>query len=479
MIKSVRSYIIFLLLLFAIFLFFQLSNAPSDFPDEGWKVLGLAVVMVLLWVSETVPFAITALLPLIFLSAMGVGEIGDLARYYAHPVIFLFLGGFLIALSLEKTELHKRIALYIIKYFGKSILGVLFGFMAATALLSMWISNTATTVMMVAIAIPVVRIILPEDTDDFIRKRVGTYLLLGIAFSANIGGISTIIGTPPNAVLFALADAQHGITIGFMEWLLYAFPIALFMMSALFIYFYVSLKSIRKAFQLHNFSDSVDHLIAQLKPLNRDQYIVLFAFGSSVFLWMFREPINALLGFKLLNDTMIALVGGTLPFFLPSSIKTLKFAVGWQHTRDLPWNILLLFGGGLSLAYALEVTGIIHWSADMIVGIAGQRSLLLLLLLPMLMLFLTEFMGNIAVITVFLPLTFQVGEMLDLSPTFFAYPVTIASSFAFMLPIATPPNAIIYSQGFLTIKDMIRCGVWMNFIGVVIIFIFNYLYFIF
>lgn len=475
---KVHPFFYILIVSFALFLFFQLSEPPTNFPTEAWNVLGLLLLMASFWVTEKIPFAITALLPLIILPILGIGKISDLSNYYAHPVIFLFLGGFLIAIGLERTELHRRIALYIIKCTGRSLTGVLLGFITATALLSMWISNTATTVMMVAIAAPVIKIIVPKDDEINTRQKIGTFLLLGIAYAANIGGISTIIGTPPNAVLYALANESHSIHIGFVEWMIYALPIAVVMMALLFLLFYLSLKSINQKYNTHDLSIAVNDLLGQLKPLNTEQYIVLSSFSLSILLWLFRQPLNQIIGSEILSDPLIAMLGGILPFIIPSNIKSLKFSVEWVDTRDLPWSILILFGGGLSLAFAMETSGLIDWTANAIVNSAGKNALLLLFLLPALMLFMTEFMGNVAVVSVFLPLTFQIGILLGLPVTFFAYPVTIASSFAFMLPIATPPNAIVYSQGYFSINTMMKYGIWLNVIGIGVIFLFNYIYFL-
>lgn len=466
-------------LIFAILLclFFQLSNAPEGFPPLGWKLLGIALLMIVFWISEWVPFAVTALIPLLLFPTCGISNFKDAAAPYANPVIFLFLGGFLIAIALEKTELHRRIALNIIKRTGTSFTGVLFGFMLATALLSMWISNTATTVMMVAIAVPAIQMIFNKDENTAHRTRFATFLLLGIAYSSSIGGISTIIGTPPNAVLYGLLESTQGIELGFVQWMGYAFPIAIMMFFAVYFFYKSKLKSLNQREDSSTLKSMAVSPLKEMGKFSRAQKIVGAIFLLTVFLWFFRSLINDWLGAKFLDDTVIALLGGVLPFLIPVKFGTKSFIVKWEDTLHLPWNILLLFGGGLSLAAAMETTGLVSWSANWLVNSSGASLVLMSILLPLIMLFLTELMGNVALASLFLPLTIQISTILGVPVEYFAFPATIASSFAFMLPVSTPPNAIVYGLGYFSVRQMMRSGFWFNVIGIAIIVLYNLLYF--
>ncbi|MBK7427751.1 MAG: DASS family sodium-coupled anion symporter [Saprospiraceae bacterium] len=466
-------------LIFAILLclFFQFYSPPDDFPPLGWKLLGITFMMIIFWISEWVPFAVTALIPLLLFPVCGIASLKEAAVQYANPVIFLFLGGFLIAISLEKTDLHKRIALNIIKRTGSSFTGVLLGFMLATALLSMWMSNTATTVMMMAIAVPAIKTIFSQDENPAHRTQFATFLLLSIAYCSSIGGIATIIGTPTNAVLYGLLESTKGIELGFVQWIGYALPIAVLMFLFLYFYYRAKLKPLNNRADSPLIKAMAEQPLKELGKLNKAQKIVGVIFLLIVFLWIFRSLINDLFGTKVLDDTVIALLGGVLPFLIPVKFGTKSFIVKWEDTLHLPWNILLLFGGGLSLAAAMESTGLVNWAANWMVNSSGSSLILMSILLPALMLFLTELMGNVALASLFLPLTIQISTLLGVPVEYFAFPATIAASFAFMLPISTPPNAIVYGLGYFSINQMIKGGFWLNIVGLIIVCLYNYVYF--
>jgi sodium-dependent dicarboxylate transporter 2/3/5 len=477
-IKTVaQSRLVFIALGLALLLFFSFTNTPDGIPVSAWRLLGVILLMILLWISEVLPFAIIALLPLITFPLFDITAFNQVCLNYGNPVIFLFLGGFLMACALEKTGLHKRISLVIIYYTGRSFAGVFLGFMLSTAFLSMWISNTATTVMMASIAVPAMKWLLP-NADEPSKKIFASYFLLSIAYASGIGGITTIIGTPPNAVLYGLLNTNYGISLSFAGWVTYAFPIAAIMFLITYLLFK---RSISKLDHLPLKSDFRPMVLPELKalgPLTWSERSVLVIFSVAILLWMFRSLINTWIGKPLIDDAMIAIAAGITPFFIPEKGKASRFVMEWEHTRDLPWNILLLFGGGLALASAMGSTGLVSLTADWLVNELGTAPLLFLIILPLVMLFLTELMGNVALATLFLPLTFQVAGNLGLPLQYFAFPVTIASSFAFMLPIATPPNAIVYSKGYFSVQFMMGKGIWLNIAGWIVLCLITYLYFL-
>jgi solute carrier family 13 (sodium-dependent dicarboxylate transporter), member 2/3/5 len=458
------------------FLFFTCSTCPESLSPEGWKLLGVMALIILMWISEVIPFAVIALLPLILFPLLGIAPFPKVTSSYANPVIFLFLGGFLMANALEKTGLHKRLALYIISITGKSFTGILFGFMLSTAILSMWISNTATTVMMTSIALPALQWLLP-DADEGTRIKFASFFLVSIAYASGIGGVATIIGTPPNAVLFGLLNAEYNIELSFVGWMAYGLPISVIMFVITFFIYKRKIKPMDLSVQHLDFRKQVKPELAMLGPLRYEEKWVIGIFSLAIALWLTRAWINQLIGESVLDDAMIALFAGVLPFMIPMNRQMNSFIMRWEDTQHLPWNILLLFGGGLSLAAAMGSTGLVQLAADGLVSEFGSKPLLFLLVLPLTMLMLTELMGNVALATLFLPLTFQVAINLELPLQFYAFPVTVASSFAFMLPIATPPNAIVYSKGYFSITFMMKRGVWLNVIGWLVITLVTYLYF--
>ncbi len=437
----------------------------------AWRTLALAAWMVTWWITEAVPIPVTALLPLSILPLIGVMPIAQSTAPYASPIIFLFMGGFMLALGLEKYNLHTRIALNLIRLTGTHANGIILGFMIATAALSMWISNTATTVMMLPIAISVVDL-LPksnpgiEQTKSF--KLFALSLLLSIAYAANIGGTTTIIGTPPNVVLVGHIREFYNIDLDFSTWLLIGIPFSFTLLAVT----YLLITRVLFRNGLGDISGSQDLIHEQLQKLgkvSKEEKMVMAVFGVTAFSWIFRKPINQLIGVDILNDTIIAMVGGTLMFLLPTDFKRYKRLLDWESMKNLPWGILILFGGGLTLARALEQTGIIGSVGAAIAQNANLGYLILLAMIVAVMLFMTELMSNVALVVIFVPVVFSIAEGLGYDPIHFAIPVTLASSCAFMMPIATPPNAIVFSSGHIRMKDMMRAGFILNLVAIAIL----------
>ena len=423
--------------------------------------------MVTWWITEAAPVAVAALLPIILLPPLKVFTLQQATAPYASPIIFLFMGGFFIALGLEEHGLHKRIALNLVRVIGTSANRIILGFMLATGFLSMWISNTASTVMMLPIAITVINLLKGSAVDEKRFNLFALALMLGIAYSANIGGMATIVGTPPTVVFVGYANELLNTTIDFSKWLIIGLPIS----GVLLLLTYVILTKIMFRNNLGKIESGealIKSEIEALGVMSKEEKLVTIIFSLTAFLWIFKLPINNILGFSLLNDTATAMLGGSLMFIMPTSFKETKALVPWEATKRLPWGILLLFGGGMSLAKAMETTGIIQVIAD-IVEQNPMSSLAVYVILIGSMLFLTELMSNVALATVYIPVVIGIANGLGLDPLVLSIPVAMAASCAFMMPVSTPPNAIVFSSGHIRMKDMIRVGFILNIISIVLL----------
>jgi len=428
-------------------------------------VIAVALWMVIWWVFEAVSISVSALLPLILFPLLNVMPIDDVGANYGSKIIFLFFGGFVLALALEKVNLHKRIALNIIKITGTTPNKVVLGFMIATATLSMWISNTASTVVMLPIAVSVIRLLI-NDEDGFTKsdKNFALSVMLGIAFSANAGGIATIIGTPPNSVLIGLLEKQYNIEISFLKWMTIGLPISILL---LIIIYFVLVKWMFPNKQLE-FSASKGVIAQELHKLgaiNKREKMVLTIFGITVFLWIFRTLINSIFPNLGLSDTVISMIAAISLFAVPYNLKKGDFILQWKDTEKLAWGILILFGGGLALANGMATTGIVNKVAE-IISTSNLPILFTVSLLLFLVLFMTELMSNVALITIVAPIVAGIAIGLEIPMLYVLIPVTIASSCAFMLPMATPPNAIVFASGFIKISQMAKVGVLLNLISV-------------
>ncbi len=426
--------------------------------------------MVIWWVTETVSLSVTALLPMILFPLLGVFTIQQSTAPYAHPIIFLFMGGFLIALGIEKRNLHKRIALNLVKATGTHPNGIILGFMVATAFISMWISNTATTVMMLPIAMSVIALLEKEETTIPTKSfhRFALSLLLGIAYSANVGGAMTIIGTPPNVVAIGQFSEFLNVDMTFSKWLLIGLPVGVVLIAITF------LVMTRVIYPSHigNFEASEKLLKDQVKNLGkftREETVVSIVFILTALSWILRQPINHLIGKNLLNDTIIAMAGGILMFVIPVNKKKGEYLLDWESTQRMPWGILILFGGGMCLAKGMESSGLVELIGATLSSYGNINMWLLVLVLTAITLFMTEIMSNVALATVFIPVVISIGQGFGYPPLVLAIPATMAASYAFMMPISTPPNAIVFSSGLIQIKEMIRVGFILNIISILLL----------
>lgn len=424
-----------------------------------WFVLAVALTMVFWWITQPIPIYMTALLPMLLgIPSGSVNEI-ELAQSFGNKMVFLFFGGFVIAIAIEKHKLHRYFAELIVGLIGKSPVRILAGFMISTAFLSMWISNTATTLMMLPMALAV-----NSTIPRFREKRKFTVaLLLSIAFSANIGGTATLIGTPPNVQMAGILEDTFGVTIGFFQWFSFAFPL---MVTLLFI----SFLSLRFIF-LQRIEFKAE--IPRPKKLTKPQMNVLLVFSLVIFLWSFSQPIQALFGIKM-NDTSVALLGAFLMFIVPENRRMQKSLLNWGDLKKLPWGILLLFGGGLALAKMLSNSGTLNLVVDLLSSFGQLKMFILFLIIFMFAIFSTELMSNLALVSLLVPVMGEFAQTYDLPLLGMAAGIAISSSCAFMLPVATPPNAIVFGTNIIPMRVMIKVGFLLNVISLTLITIVIY-----
>lgn len=450
-------------------LFLILLNLPGTLVSEaGDKVLAVGAWMIVWWISEAVSISVTALLPLLIFPLLGIMDLEDVGANYGSPIIFLFFGGFVLALALEKVNLHRRIALNIIQQTGTGPERVILGFMIATGALSMWISNTASTVLMLPIALSVIRL-LARDEDGFTARdrNFALSVMLGIAFSANAGGIATVIGTPPNSVLIGLLENEYDIEISFLKWMTLGLPVSALLIA---VSYWVLVKWMFpcKDLQFGASKDVIRTELQKLGPASGREKMVLVIFGITVFLWIFRTLINKFVPGLGLSDTGISMLGALALFVVPYNLKKADFILEWRDTSRLAWGILMLFGGGLALARGMSSSGLV----DLVSGAIANSEIGVLLtatLLIALMLFMTELMSNVALVAVLAPVVAGIAMGLNIPLLHLLIPVTIASSCAFMLPMATPPNAIVFASGYIKVHQMARVGLVLNLISVVLL----------
>lgn len=456
-----------------VFVLLLMMGPPEGLESDAWKVIATAVFMLIWWVTEAVPIPVAALLPLVCFPFLAVSTTKEAAAPYGSDMVFLFMGGFMLALAMERWSLHRRIALSIVKITGTSANGILFGFMLATLLLSMWISNTATTVLMLPIAMSVIHLITKQSSgQEKGLKRFALTMMLGIAYSANVGGTATIIGTPPNVVLVGMLKETYGYEMSFATWLILGVPFAFIMLG----FIYVMLVYVLFPNRLGKFESAkalLDRELDALGPMGKAERRVLIVFVFTALSWILRGQLEDWFPFMIIKDAGIAMLAAVLLFVVPTDFKKGEFLLDWKNTEKLPWGILLLFGGGLSLAAALNKTGLIQIIGEQFVG-AEWALFSLIFLLSLVSLFLTEIMSNLALVTIFLPVVGGIAVGAELNPLILCIPVTLASSCAFMLPMSTPPNAIVFASGYLKVAQMVRAGVFLNVLAIILITLLTY-----
>lgn len=438
------------------------SPAPEGLSPRGWATASVGILMAVWWMTEAVPLAVTALLPLVLFPLLGIRAIEDSTASYAHPLVFLFLGGFLLARAMHVWKLDRRLALTVLHFAGSNPRGVIAGVMGVTAFLSMWVSNTATAMVMLPIGLSVI---------PTFKKRVGAgqdgfppALLLGIAYAATIGGMGTIIGTPPNALFVAYMAGAHGIEIDFLRWMLIGVPAVLIMLPlAWFVLTHV-------AFHVSgNSGDAAPEPFEKLAPVSRAEYMTGILMLVVAGCWIFRPFLADALPGVPLSDAGIAMTGAVLCFLLPVDLKRGRFLLSWDEAASIRWDVLILFGGGLALAAAIGESDLAHWMGARLGGLGALPLFVLLLVVGVLIVGVGELASNTAMAAVFLPVAGATALGMGEPAVLLALPVALFATLGFMLPVATPPNAVIFGSGAVEIGQMLRAGVILDISGILIV----------
>jgi len=459
------------LVLFFIMLFLP---APEGLSQAGWMVAAVGVLMATWWGTEALPVPVTALLPLALFPLLGVADFKTTALPFSNPNIYLFLGGFILALGIENSGLHKRLALKMIIKVGTSGARLVGGFMLVAALLSMWVMNTSVTLMLLPIGLAVCGVVSSTipDISPQEKKSFDNALLIGIAYAATIGGMSTLIGTAPNIVFSAFMQETYGLTIGFIDWMKLGVPVAICMLFGAWY-------SLTKFIFPLNFTASLETklklktMLVELGPMSKDESKVLIIFGLAAGSWIFRKVLIQIDFLSGLTDAGIAIIAAILLFMTPSASRKGDL-LSWDKTNKLPWGLLLLFGGGLTLAVQINDSGLGVWIGQGLMILSSVPPLLIIFCVATLIIFLTEITSNVATTSAFLPVIGAVAVAFDIAPISLTIPVVLAASCAFMLPVATPPNAIVYGSGKFDIATMMRAGFALNIIGMFVVTLFAY-----
>ncbi len=441
---------------------------PFGLDELANKVLAVAFLMITWWITEALPMPAVALLPLVLFPFMGIAKISEAAAPYANEVVFLFMGGFMIGLGIEKWNLHRRIALSIVQFTGTNGNRIILGFILATGAISMWLSNTATTMMMLPIAASVISVVVAKNEHNPQLRHFAVCMMLAIAYASNFGGIATIIGTPPNVAYASFVSKQLNNEISFSAWMLMGMPVSL---ALLFSLYFVLIKLFPSRIDSNEeMKVLIKEELSALGPISIPEKRVLYIFLTTAGLWMFRDLINKI-GFVKLDDNMIAVFGGLLMFIVPAGhgIKQSERILVWSDTSKMAWGILLLFGGGITLAAALEKAGLIKMLGTWLSGFSGSSVVFLVIAITVISLFISEVMSNVAQVIVFAPVVTGIATATAVDPYMLGIPMTLAASCASMMPMGTPPNAIVFSTGHLKLNEMMKAGLVMNLISILLI----------
>lgn len=458
---------------------------PADLPHSPKVTAATAVLMGVWWMTEAIPIPATALLPVLIFPVANMIDSNDepvsfdsVGASYGNNIIFLFMGGFLIALAMQRWNLHRRIALHIVRIMGGKSQAMIGGFMIATGFISMWVSNTATAVMMLPLGTSVLVLASEQmkeagalekgktgTASDVIRTNFGTALMLGIAYSASLGSLSTIIGTPPNTLLVGYLASNHNIHIGFGQWMLVGLPLAIvFTFICWFLLTHILFKPEMK--EIPGGRELVADELRKLGPMATGEKLVLGVFALAAISWIF---IPVIFEEPPIDDAGIAIAAGLILFLFPAKANRGVKLLDWDSAVQLPWGVLLLFGGGLALSAQFTESGLSKWIGTQAEVVGVLPAVLIVAIIATLILFLTELTSNTATAATFLPVVGGVALGVGLDPMLLAIPTALAATCAFMLPVATPPNAVAFGSGYVTIGSMIRGGIWLNLIGIVLV----------
>jgi len=450
-----------------VFILILIFADPSGLSQEGKAILASTIWIAIWWITEAAPISVTALLPIILFPLTGGLDLKTTTAAFGHKFIFLFIGGFILAIAIEKWNLHKRIALNIIRLVGTNKSNIILGFMIATAFLSMWISNTATSVMMLPVALAIIAQ-LKDNPQTLENENItfGKALMLAIAYSASIGGMATLIGTPPNLVFAGVIKTNYNIEITFLDWMSFGLPVSIILLTICWAY----LTKYAFKFKSKEFSSGKDEINNQIKSLGKISYeekTVLIVFIFTALLWIIQSFVLKKL-IPNIDDTIIAIVSAVTLFILPT--RNIKSTIlKWEDTTKLPWGILLLFGGGMALAKGFDSSGLAVWIGNQLTSLESFPFILLLFILIASVNFLTEITSNLATTAMILPVLVSLSTVINIHPYYLLIGATVAASCAFMLPVATPPNAVVFGSKLLTINDMVKKGFWMNLISIFVL----------
>lgn len=440
-----------------------LTSPPEGLSLPGWRAAGVGLVMALLWITEALPIPVTALLPLVLFPLLGIASMKDTSAPYADPVIFLFMGGFMLSLAMQRWNLHKRIALGIVSRVGSRPSSIVLGFLIATAFLSMWVSNAATAVMMLPIAISVAELMRESSSEGNGRLRgFEVALMLAVAYASSIGGMATPIGTPPNAFLVGFMERTYGTQIGFAHFMTVGVPLLVFAIPATWLVL-TRLCFRVPAAEVPGVKEKLGAELARMGPMSRGEVLTALAFTLAALLWMFRPLIVAGLPvLKDLSDTSIAMIAAIALFAIPVNARKGIFVLNWKQAAKLPWEVLILFGGGLSLAAALQSTQFAEWLGGQSARLSHLPLWAMVLVVSLTLNFLTELTSNTAVTAAFLPVVGSLAVGTGHPPLLLAFAAALSASCAFMLPVGTPPNAIVFGSGRVALPQMARAGILLN-----------------
>lgn len=455
----------------AVFVLMLVTDQWQDAMNpQAWRAAAVGLWMAIWWATEAIPVPVTAFLPIVIFAPLGIASLRDAAAPYANPIIYLFLGGFIMALAVERWNLHRRIALAILDSTGTDGGRLIGGFMFVCALLSMWMTNTSTTMMLLPIVLSVIAVI-RDNVPDLSEKNCSDFqiaMLLGLAYGASIGGLATLVGTPPNALLIGYLAENYGLEISFARWMSVGIPVTVVMLPIAWI------ALTRFLYPVHiPASTAVDSHLHELReklgPMSTAERRVAAVFCAVIASWMLRRPLTELLGISGISDPGIVMTGAVLLFMIRSGDAAQPQLMTWDNASRLPWAVLILFGGGLSLAAAVSNTGLALWLGESLSPLNAWGTAVLVLAAVALVIFLTELTSNLATTATLLPVMGAIALQAGLPPLVLTVPITIAASCAFMLPVATPPNAIVFATGLISIPQMVRAGFFLNIIGIIVV----------
>ena len=465
-----------------VFVSMLLMSAPDGMNPAAWKVAAVTALMAIWWITEAIPIPATSLLPIAMFPLLGVMKSKAACAPYSNHLIYLFMGGFFLAVTMERWNLHRRIAIHTIKAVGTSPGRMILGFMIATGFLSMWVSNTATAMMMVPIGLAVIQQATGFDSKTLRacptagpESNFGKCLMLGIAYAASMGGVGTIIGTPPNTVMAGMVDKMYGVQIGFGEWMMYGVPLAVIMIAVSW-WILTQILFPTKGMELAGGEAIIDEEVRKLGPMTKEEkYIVIVGCFVATF-WLSRGFLKKAPfiqdmwpQFGFISDATIGILGALILFAIPTNFKKGEFLLDWKTAVKIPWDVILLFGGGLAIANGFSKTGLANFIASRLTMLEGMTLLMFVGLVVVITIFLTEITSNTATATLLVPIMGSAAIAMGVHPFATIVGACVSASFAFMLPVATPPNAVIFGSGCITIKQMASAGFWLNVFGAILI----------